>query len=266
MTTDNNINIKLEVFKDKFTGNISIIAHFTHGAPNVYKENEDYVWFPTTEEKNFLLEAFDLTSKGLNQTYQNKTTVQPEPKPEINSTFVTSQTSEMTPKLNIQDTNQQYTWREKEVLQNQKEIKTSNVVNNQENLQSLSTDKLEEIKKENLPTRDYVPKTQPKEKVPPVFDAQTDIKTYNTKKDVELPESYYKTNRVEEIKREAPTGQTLNDKKELDEAVISQADIEAIDAALKKRNEKDENMVQADEKTIIDKVLSQKKKGKWNKL
>jgi hypothetical protein len=262
MTQFNNINIKLEVFKDKFTGNISLIAHFPHSAPNVYKENEDYVWFPTNEEKNFLIEAFDLTSKGLNQKYQDKTTTQPEPKPEVNSTVVT-QTSQVVPKINIQYTKPQYT--EKEVLQNQKDIKTSNLENTQKNSQSFNTYKVEEIKKENQPTRDNFPNPQPNEKVPTVYDAPRDIKTNDTKKDLKLTESYYKTNKEEELKKGANSEQTLKDKKDLDVAVISQVDIEAIDAALKKHNEKDEYIVQADEKTIVDKVLSQKKKGKWNK-
>ena len=46
--------------------------------------------------------------------------------------------------------------------------------------------------------------------------------------------------------------------------MIVKADADAIEKALKKHTEdKDESMVEADEKTIIDKVLKQKKK--WNK-
>jgi len=54
-------------------------------------------------------------------------------------------------------------------------------------------------------------------------------------------------------------------KKEKDEGIIVEADSEAIEAALKKHTEKDKSIVEADEKTIIDKVLSQKKKGKWSR-
>lgn len=52
--------------------------------------------------------------------------------------------------------------------------------------------------------------------------------------------------------------------KELDEGVIVRADDSAIERALKKEDE-DNSIKEVDEQTIIDKVLSQKKKGKWNK-
>lgn len=55
-------------------------------------------------------------------------------------------------------------------------------------------------------------------------------------------------------------------KKLEDESILVSADADAIDAALKKRREeKDKTIVEADEQTIIDKVLSQKKKGKWGR-
>ena len=50
-----------------------------------------------------------------------------------------------------------------------------------------------------------------------------------------------------------------------EEKVIIEADDAAIDAALKKHWEREKSFVEADEKTIIDKVLNQKKKGKWDK-
>ena len=45
----------------------------------------------------------------------------------------------------------------------------------------------------------------------------------------------------------------------------TEADEEAIDAALKKKQQGDKTIVEADEDTIVEKVLSQKKKGKWSK-
>ena len=48
--------------------------------------------------------------------------------------------------------------------------------------------------------------------------------------------------------------------------MIVEADADAIDDAIKKHTkEDDESIVEADEQTIIDKVLSQKKKGRWSK-
>ncbi len=53
-----------------------------------------------------------------------------------------------------------------------------------------------------------------------------------------------------------------------DNAVIVEADGDAIEKALnkhKKKDKDDDSFVEADEKTIIDRVLKQKKKGKWGK-
>jgi len=47
--------------------------------------------------------------------------------------------------------------------------------------------------------------------------------------------------------------------------MVVEADQDAIEAALKKHTKEDETLVEADEQTIIDKVLSQKKKGRWSK-
>jgi len=54
-------------------------------------------------------------------------------------------------------------------------------------------------------------------------------------------------------------------KEDEDKEILVKADDQTIDAALKKDEEEDESIVEADEQTIIEKVLSQKKKGKWNK-
>ena len=49
---------------------------------------------------------------------------------------------------------------------------------------------------------------------------------------------------------------------------MKEADNDAIEKALKKHvdTENDDSMKEVDEQTIIDRVLSQKKKGKWGKL
>ena len=65
----------------------------------------------------------------------------------------------------------------------------------------------------------------------------------------------------EEQKPDEPEG----DKKEYGEDMVVEADQDAIEAALKKHTKEDETLVEADEQTIIDKVLSQKKKGRWSK-
>lgn len=57
------------------------------------------------------------------------------------------------------------------------------------------------------------------------------------------------------------------DKKDKDEGIIVEADQDAIERALKKHsdNDKDDSIVEVDEQMIIEKVLSQKKKGRWAK-
>lgn len=65
----------------------------------------------------------------------------------------------------------------------------------------------------------------------------------------------------EEKKLEEPEEKKIHD----DEEVMVEADSEAIEAALKKHTKKDKSIVEADEQTIVDKVLNQKKKGKWSR-
>lgn len=60
MSGNSNIGIKLELCKDKFTNNLSIVAHFDPNAPNFYNENGKVFWVPTTDEVTFLKEAADL--------------------------------------------------------------------------------------------------------------------------------------------------------------------------------------------------------------
>jgi len=67
---------------------------------------------------------------------------------------------------------------------------------------------------------------------------------------------------------EQPKDETSGDeKKDKDEALLVEADGDAIERAIKKHTDedKDDSMVEVDEQMIIEKVLSQKKKGKWAK-
>jgi len=66
----------------------------------------------------------------------------------------------------------------------------------------------------------------------------------------------------EEPKTESPT----TEKKEEEKGILVEADDSTIEAAIKKHGltDDDKSIVEADEQTIIEKVLSQKKKGKWS--
>lgn len=69
MTTNNKIGIKLEIYKDKNSGQLSIITHFNANSPNVIIDKNEYVWFPTPEEKELINESFNLVpSTKLNTT------------------------------------------------------------------------------------------------------------------------------------------------------------------------------------------------------
>ena len=102
-----------------------------------------------------------------------------------------------------------------------------------------------------------------------VFEAvSNDKKTIEIEKDIkiqreEIPIIRNKPIVVEESKE--PEFDESEPEKKYDRGIIVEADSEAIDAALKKYTSKDKSFVEADEQTIIDKVLSQKKKGKWSK-
>jgi len=169
MINNNEINIRLELLKDKNTGKLSIAIRFDTKAPNVSFEKNEYIWMPTLAEKDLINDAFKLlldTNSGL--------TTQPE-------TI-------------------------KEVEEN-KEINQPDEV---------------EIKKENN------------------LDIKVDVKS----EDFPLE----KNNKDNGIGRIDETGE------------------EIIEESIEKHIKKEEPLKEADEHLIIEKVINQKKKGKWRKI
>jgi len=81
MTKSDNINIKLEVCRDKTSGKLTILAHFNEDAPNIIKDKGEYFWMPTTEEKDLLNEAFELIP--IDTPHITTENTPPEPVPEI---------------------------------------------------------------------------------------------------------------------------------------------------------------------------------------
>jgi len=75
-----------------------------------------------------------------------------------------------------------------------------------------------------------------------------------------------KSDVFEVTEEESETESPPTDIKEEEKGFLVEADDEAIQAAIKKHGpaEDDKSIVEADEQTIIEKVLSQKKKGKWS--
>jgi hypothetical protein len=263
MPPEHNVNIKLEVFKEK-SGKLSIIAHFIHSAPNLYKEQNDYVWFPTYEEKNFLIEAFNLTSNVLSKNYQDKKDISQISTQDVKPNIAPNRPRVIEPILNVQTTEPQFANKEPLVVGEHKTNNTFSSENKEETIQTNNQTYTEQTKNDNKSNDSFYHSDQKNMREPAVIDFSKNIKTYDTKKDIQAPDPHYTQNQRENKKKQQYT-QTNNDETDINNAVIAQADFEAIDAALKKHTDKENYMVQADEKTIIDKVISQKKKGKWNR-
>ena len=103
----------------------------------------------------------------------------------------------------------------------------------------------------------------PKEKTdePAVFevtDEENKTNDFDNTIDKNIDEDYVKTDKHTSYEFEAK-------KKKEDQGIIVEANSEEIEAALKRHTDRDETIVEVDEQTIIDKVLSQKKKGKWGR-
>jgi len=209
MSKDSKINLRLEVFKDRNSGKLSITAHFNHNAPNIYRDKDGYIWMPTEDEKDLINEAFDLVS--------------------INS-------------LAPSHKNNFEKWEE-----DKKIIPAS--------------------KPETKTEREKPMDVPPLNREPTVFKANAnDIRTDEFVKGADLPDKDIQDKPHEHERREQPNfDEKETEKKEGDDGFIVEADEDAINAALKKHVEKDKAFVEADEQTIIEKVLSQKKKGKWSR-
>lgn len=55
-----NVYIKLEISRNPETGKLSLLAKFDQNAPNFSKEEDGFSWSPTSEERAFLNEAFEM--------------------------------------------------------------------------------------------------------------------------------------------------------------------------------------------------------------
>ena len=200
MVKNDNINIKLEVCKDKNSGKLSIRAHFDSNAPNFAMDKEGYFWIPTFEEKEFINEAFQLIPMDTSES--NKEKMQ-----RIEENLDTKPVTHF-PKVEKQKETSIFT---KSDFETKDEHLEKNVFEKREDIQNKRYETEEEEKEEEEP-------------------------------------SYYE-----------------KEGRKIEERLIVEADDAAIEAAIKRRIEDDKSFVEVDEQTIIDRVLSQKKKGKWSK-
>ena len=64
MGKQNNIYVKIQLEKNDLTGNLILRTQFDANAPNFLQDDNQISWCPTTEELEFLNEAFNLLSKN----------------------------------------------------------------------------------------------------------------------------------------------------------------------------------------------------------
>ena len=177
MGKDNSIYIKLEITRDKKTGQLNILTHFNNNAPNIHQDKDGVYWIPTEEERHLINDSFELMPTTDTLPSINRVEIKSIPKP------TTDQTEPAKPTIETPS-----------------------------------------------------PQVETKPKLP----------------EEQTPEPPKDENQEQELRSE-----------DVEEGVMIEADDQAIENALKKHTqEKDNGMVEADEQTIIDKVLKQKKKWK----
>ena len=242
MVKDAKVSIKLEVCRDKTSGKLSITAHFNSNAPNVIQDKDGYCWMPTVEEKDLLNEAFELIPMEGRQVSPMKSTSKswdkkeemPMPEPMVGE--------ELKPEPEpLQPVNEVKEPADLPPLETPNESDVFEVTDNH-----IKNDDFERIIDKKI------------DEASSKKDEQKDDKKVE-ELIIEEPEPAEPM--IDEPKPDEPEGE----KKEYGEDMIVEADQEAIEAALKKHTKEAESIVEADEQTIIDKVLSQKKKGRWSK-
>ena len=227
MNKNEKVNVKLEINKDKQSGKLMIIAHFNKDSSNIIIKNDEYIWMPTIEEKDLLNEAFNFFPL------------------------------EKTPTKNTPKHSEE-----------EKEHKTPEIENQEpvikESLPPLEPEtEINPTKNQEVEANKTIEKKPIKSEEPAIFEVTSEI----PQKDIEPQESNKELDVKVDVKIEEPqqnTSESVEDKK-----IIVEADQEAIEKALKKHSKKeedDQSIKEADEQTIIDKVLNQKKKGKWSRF
>ena len=238
MVKDDNVNITLEVCKDKTSGKLYIRAHFNSKAPNVFKDKDFYTWMPTIEEQNLLNDAFEFMPMGSSPTI----TETKKPGPEMMNEGKSEQGIDV-----------------EEEIPPKPEFKTE--INEVAPQEPPKMDTPQETPKMETPQE---PPMEEKPQESDVFEVTNEnIQDDFSKDDNKMEEPTIQ--KIPEQKEEKPGKEdTISSRLEEDDGIIVEADSDAIEAALEKHmGSRDKTIVEADEKTIIDRVLKQKKKGKW---
>ena len=267
MVKDNNVNITIEVCKDKTSGKLYIQAHFNTKAPNVLTDKDYYTWIPTIEEQNLLNEAFEFMPMDFSPsiTETKKPIIEEKIEEKTSSNFSSKEVTNIEPEVKIEEKVETPEIKIEEKVETppvkieEKEEKTSfNFSTEKEpNLKPKVIIEKKEEKPEETPTIE-----KPRES--DIFEITNEnIKTDNKKDGGNNTESTFE--KLSELRDEKQDrDKPISSRIEEDDGIIVEADFDAIEAALEKHiGTKDNSIVEADEKTIIDRVLKQRKKGKW---
>lgn len=269
MPKENNVNIKIELCKDKSTNSLALMLHFFEKSPNIVIENSKYFWYPTEEEKNLINDSFAfIPGNSIKYTTpkptSSETVVNEEPKEEPIQELeipTSKPEPEITPSMNDIDTQPSQPDTPEPSFKEEEDITPKVQINPP--VPPMEEPEIKEEKKKIFQLNKKEPEISlPIEPTsPPMGEPEPAPDAYPPG-----PDETIKDNTAKDENSDKKQDGTEEDKEE-DEHIIVAADDAAIERALKKRNDKDENdsLVQADERLIIEKVLNQKKKGKWSK-
>lgn len=73
MRKPDNIYVTLQLQKDDASGKVLLNIQFDQNAPNFFTDKNTISWCPTTEELDFVSEAFGMLSKGKRQERTSET-------------------------------------------------------------------------------------------------------------------------------------------------------------------------------------------------
>ena len=84
MKRPDNIYVSLQLDKDQASGELVLNIQFDKNAPNFFTEKGTISWYPTTEELDFVSEAFDAIASGKrsHQDRQGSASQNQQPSPE----------------------------------------------------------------------------------------------------------------------------------------------------------------------------------------
>jgi len=278
MNKNNKIHIRIELCKDEDSGNITLMTYFDPNAPNFSQDNKGFYWLPTHEEKDFLNDVFEIfpefemksphAEKMIKESLEQKkdNPVVTEPPINMERRELEKTMTEPLEKKDLTPPPPQAYMQKNELektMTESLEKKEEPITNNpqQVDMQKRETEKTmtELLGKKELtppPPQAYMQKNEQERPSSPFEKQERQYPIDNIppfKKTEETnPGTTQQTPNTNEVREEI---------KDEPRKEFVEADDQDIDRALEKGEDK--SMIEADEDTIVERVLSQKQKGKW---